>query len=387
MSTNPLVELARLGQSVWYDNIERKLIQSGELLRLIEEDELRGVTSNPAIFEKAISGSDLYKDQLEEMAEQGKTAVEIYEALAISDIQSAADVLRAVYEKTGGTDGFVSLECSPLLAHDTAGTIDEARRLWRAVDRPNVMIKIPGTPEGMPAIEECIYEGININITLLFSLESYEQTMQAYIRGLTRRAAEGKPVDNLSSVASFFVSRIDTAVDRQLEQKIGESNSDEERASLSALSGRAAIANAKMAYQKFKEVFHGEPFRELRKRGAQVQRPLWASTSTKNPTYRDVYYVEALVARETVNTLPPQTLAAFRDHGEARLTIEDDLEGERARLAELEAAGISLDQVTDQVLSDGVRLFIEPFEKLIASIESQRAEIVGRTRTTESAAD
>ena len=315
MSINPLVELTQLGQSVWYDNIERKLIQSGELRRLIDEDELRGVTSNPAIFEKAISGSDLYKDQLEELARQGKTAVEIYEALAISDIQSAADVLRAVYEKTGGTDGFVSLECSPLLAHDTAGTIDEARRLWRAVDRPNVMIKIPGTPEGMPAIEECIYEGININITLLFSLESYEQTIEAYIRGLARRAAEGKPVDTISSVASFFVSRIDTAVNRRLEQKIGESKSEEERARLSALLGRAAIANAKMAYQKFKQVFHGEPFRELRERGAQVQRPLWASTSTKNPAYRDVYYVEALVARETVNTLPPQTLVAFRDHG------------------------------------------------------------------------
>ncbi|HJQ70520.1 MAG TPA: transaldolase [Blastocatellia bacterium] len=387
MSTNPLVELARLGQSVWYDNIERKLIQSGELRRLIEEDELRGVTSNPAIFEKAISGSDLYKDQLKELAEQGKTAVEIYEALAISDIQSAADVLRAVYDKTGGADGFVSLECSPLLAHDTAGTIDEARRLWRAVDRPNVMIKIPGTAEGMPAIEECIYEGININITLLFSLESYEQTMQAYIRGLERRAAEGKPVDSVSSVASFFVSRIDTAVDRQLEQKIGESSSDEERSRLGALLGRAAIANAKMAYQKFKEVFHGEPFAELRRAGAQAQRPLWASTSTKNPAYRDVYYVETLIAPETVNTLPPQTLVAFRDHGQARITIEDDLEVERARLAELEAAGVSLDQVTAQVLSDGVRLFIEPFEKLIASIESQRAEIVGRSRANESAAD
>ena len=387
MSNNPLVELAQLGQSVWYDNIERKLIQSGELRRLIEEDGLRGVTSNPAIFEKAISGSDLYKDQLEELARQGKTAVEIYEALAISDIQAAADVLRAVYDKTGGADGFVSLECSPLLAHDTAGTVDEARRLWRAVDRPNVMIKIPGTPEGMPAIEESTYEGININITLLFSLESYEQTMQAYIRGLERRAAEGKPVNGVSSVASFFVSRIDTAVDRRLEQKIAESDSDDERARLGSLLGRAAIANAKMAYQKFKQVFHGEPFRELRRQGAQVQRPLWASTSTKNPAYRDVYYVETLIARETVNTIPPHTLAAFRDHGQARLAIEDDLDGERARLAGLEAAGISLDEVTDQVLRDAVRLFIEPFEKLIASIESQRAEIAGRTRANESAAD
>jgi transaldolase len=387
MSTNPLVELARLGQSVWYDNIERKLIQSGELQRLIDEDELRGVTSNPAIFEKAISGSDLYKDQLQELAEAGKSAVEIYEALAIRDIQSAADVLAPVYEKTGGTDGFVSLECSPLLAHDTAGTIDEARRLWKAVDRRNVMIKIPGTPEGMPAIEQCIYEGININITLLFSLDSYEKTVEAYTRGLTRRAAEGKPVDAISSVASFFVSRIDTAVDRQLEQKISESNSDEERSRLRSLLGRAAIANAKMAYQKFLQVFHGEPFAELRERGAQVQRPLWASTSTKNPAYKDVYYVETLIARETVNTLPPQTLAAFRDHGEARLTIEENLDEERARLDELEAVGISLDEVTRQVLSDAVRLFVEPFEKLIGSIEAQRAEIAGRTRANESAAD
>jgi transaldolase len=387
MSTNPLVELARLGQSVWYDNIERKLIQSGELQRLIDEDELRGVTSNPAIFEKAISGSDLYKDQLQELAEAGKSAVEIYEALAIRDIQSAADVLAPVYEKTGGTDGFVSLECSPLLAHDTAGTIDEARRLWKAVDRRNVMIKIPGTPEGMPAIEQCIYEGININITLLFSLDSYEKTVEAYTRGLTRRAAEDKPVDAISSVASFFVSRIDTAVDRQLEQKISESNSDEERSRLRSLLGRAAIANAKMAYQKFLQVFHGEPFAELRERGAQVQRPLWASTSTKNPAYKDVYYVETLIARETVNTLPPQTLAAFRDHGEARLTIEENLDEERARLDELEAVGISLDEVTRQVLSDAVRLFVEPFEKLIGSIEAQRAEIAGRTRANESAAD
>lgn len=387
MSTNPLVELARLGQSVWYDNIERKLIQSGELQRLIDEDELRGVTSNPAIFEKAISGSDLYKDQLQELAEAGKSAVEIYEALAIRDIQSAADVLAPVYEKTGGTDGFVSLECSPLLAHDTAGTIDEARRLWKAVDRRNVMIKIPGTPEGMPAIEQCIYEGININITLLFSLDSYEKTVEAYTRGLTRRAAEGKPVDAISSVASFFVSRIDTAVDRQLEQKIGESNNDEERSRLRSLLGRAAIANAKMAYQKFLQVFHGEPFAELRERGAQVQRPLWASTSTKNPAYKDVYYVETLIARETVNTLPPQTLTAFRDHGEARLTIEENLDEERARLDELEAVGISLDEVTRQVLSDAVRLFVEPFEKLIGSIEAQRAEIAGRTHANESAAD
>lgn len=376
MSTNPLTELTNLGQSIWYDNIERKLITSGELKRLIDEDELRGVTSNPAIFEKAINGSDLYDEQFAEMAGQDKNSVEIYEALAIRDVQMAADALLPVYEKTGGTDGFVSLECSPLLANDTNGTIEEAKRLWQQLSRKNVMIKIPGTPEGMPAIEQCISEGININITLLFSLESYEQTMEAYIRGLERRASEGKSVDNISSVASFFVSRIDTAVDKQLDAKIKQAASDEERAKLESLAGRIAIANAKMAYQRYKEVFHGERFAALKAKGApQVQRPLWASTSTKNPAYRDVYYVEALIGPETINTLPPATLAAFRDHGVARVTIEENLDEERARLAGLESAGISLDEVTSQVLADGVRLFVEPFDKLIATIESRKNEI------------
>lgn len=374
MSRNPLVELTELGQSVWYDNIERKLITSGELKRLVDEDALGGVTSNPAIFEKAISGSDLYTEQLRGMAGQGKSAVEIYEALAIRDVQTAADVLASVYEKTGGTDGFVSLECSPLLANDTDRTIEEARRLWNELSRKNVMIKIPGTPEGMAAIEQCISEGININITLLFSLDAYDQTMEAYIRGLERRAAEGKPINNISSVASFFVSRIDTAVDKQLNAKIEQAASDEERSNLESLVGRIAIANAKLAYRRYKEVFHGERFAELKAKGAQVQRPLWASTSTKNPAYKDVYYVEALIGPETVDTLPPATLVAFRDHGIAKVTIEDDIEEERARLSRLEAAGISLDEVTAQVLADGVRLFVEPFDKLIAAIESRRDE-------------
>jgi transaldolase len=384
MSTNPLVELTELGQSVWYDNIERGLITSGELKRLVDEDALGGVTSNPAIFEKAISGSDLYTEQLSEMAEQGKSAVEIYEAIAIRDVQMAADALAGVYEKTGGTDGFVSLECSPLLAHDTARTIEEARRLWKELSRRNVMIKIPGTPEGMGAIEQCIREGINVNITLLFSLDAYEQTMEAYIRGLEGRASEGNPVDNVSSVASFFVSRIDTAVDKQLDAKIEKATSDEEKANLEGLRGRTAIANAKLAYQRYKEVFHGERFAALKAKGAQVQRPLWASTSTKNPAYKDVYYVEALIGPETVDTLPPATLAAFRDHGVARVTIEDNLDEERARLARLEEAGISLDKVTAQVLADGVRLFVEPFDKLIAAIGSRRDEIAGPQGKTQS---
>ena len=382
MSVNPLLELSQAGQSIWYDNIERKLITSGELQRLIDEDELRGVTSNPAIFEKAITGSDLYTDQLRQLAELGKSSREIFEELAVRDIQSAADTLAPVYKKTGGADGFVSLECSPLLANDTAGTIEEARRLWRWVDRENVMIKIPGTPAGMPAIEQCIYEGININITLLFSLESYEGTVQAYLRGLERRLAENKPVNNIASVASFFVSRIDTAVDKRLEELISKSKDDDEKARLKSLQGRIAIANAKMAYQRFKEVFHGERFSQLKAAGAQVQRPLWASTSTKNPAYRDVYYVEELIGPETIDTIPPATLAAFRDHGKVRLTLEANMEEEKARLQSLEELGISLDEVTSQVLADGVRLFIEPFEKLLSAIQKRGDEILGRAASS-----
>ena len=382
MSTNPLIKLTELGQSVWNDNIERKLVTSGELKRLVDQDGLSGVTSNPAIFEKAIANSDLYADQLRDLAEEGKGAQEIYEALAIQDIQMAADVLAGVYDRTGGTDGFVSLECSPLLANDTQGTIEETRRLWGLVDRRNVMIKIPGTLEGIPAIEQATYEGININITLLFSLHAYDQTMEAYIRGLERRAAENKPVDTISSVASFFVSRIDSAVDKELERRISQTTDGEEKVRLQSLLGRIAIANAKIAYQRYKKVFHGERFAALKQKGAQVQRPLWASTSTKNPVYPDVYYVEALIGPETVDTLPPATIIAFRDHGRARVTIEDNLDEERALLARLEEVGISLDQVTAHVLADAVRLFVEPFEKLLKTIESRATEIVSRSSTS-----
>ena len=387
MSTNPLIELTKLGQSIWNDNIERKLITSGELKRLIDEDGLSGVTSNPAIFEKAIAGSDLYADQLRELATEGKSPMEIYEALAIRDIQMTADTLKEVYDRTGGTDGFVSLECSPLLANDTAGTIEEARRLWGLLDRNNVMIKIPGTQAGMPAIEQCIYEGININITLLFSLQAYEQTMEAYIRGLERRADENKPITNISSVASFFVSRIDTAVDKELERRIEQATDEAEKAKLQSLLGRIAIANAKVAYQRYKKIFHGERFAALKQNGAQVQRPLWASTSTKNPVYPDVYYVEALMGPETVDTLPPATIVAFRDHGRPRVTIETNMDEERTVLTRLEEVGISLDQVTAHVLADGVRLFVEPFEKLLKTIESRAAEIRNRPRSSGAATD
>ena len=381
MSTNPLIELTKLGQSIWYDSIERKLITSGELKRLIDEDGLSGLTSNPAIFEKAIAGSELYVDQLREVAEAGKSPQEIYEALAIRDIQTAADVMSEVYERTGGKDGFVSLECNPILANDTQATIEETRRLWRLVDRKNVMIKIPGTAEGIPAIEQGIYEGININITLLFSLHAYDQTMEAYIRGLERRAAENKPIDNISSVASFFVSRIDTAVDKELERRISQTSDPEEKEKLQSLLGRIATANAKLAYQRYKKIFHGNRFAAMKQKGAQLQRPLWASTSTKNPVYPDVYYVEGLIGPETIDTLPPATLKAFGDHGRPRISIEDNIEQEKAILARLEEVGISLDQVTEHVLTEGVRLFVEPFEKLLKTIESRAADIAGRSRT------
>jgi transaldolase len=385
MSVNPLVELSKSGQSIWHDGIERGLITSGELKRLIDEDELRGVTSNPTIFEKAINSSDDYSDQLREQAERQKSASEIYEALAVRDIQMAADLLAPVFEKTGGADGFVSLECSPLLAHDTAVTIEEVRHLWSVLNRKNAMIKIPATSEGFPAIEQCIYEGININITLIFSLESYKKTIEAYLFGLKRRLAEDKPIDRIASVASFFVSRIDTAVDKRLEERIARAGSENERAKLESLLGRIAIANAKMAYQIFKEIFHGERFATLRTQGARVQRPLWASTSAKNPAYSDVFYVEALIGSETVNTLPPATLKAFRDHGRVRLSLEENLEEEGAVLARLEEVGISLDEVTQQVLDEGVSLFAKSFEKLMMAIQSRRHEIVSGLKASQSA--
>jgi transaldolase len=385
MTVNPLVESTKSGQSIWHDGLERELISSGEMKRLIDEDELRGVTSNPTTFEKAIDSSDHYSEQLREQAESQKSASEIYEALVVRDIQMAADLLAPIFEKTDGTDGFVSLECSPLLARDTAATVEEVRHLWRVLNRKNVMIKIPATIEGFPAIEQCIYEGININITLIFSLESYKKTIEAYLRGLERRVAEGNPINSIASVASFFVSRIDTAVDKKLQERIARAGSEEEKEKLVSLMGRAAIANAKMAYQIFKEVFHGGRFASLRTQGARIQRPLWASTSTKNPDYSDVYYVEALIGPETVNTLPPATLKAFRDHGRVRLSLEENLEEEGAVLARLGDVGISLDEVSQQVLDEGVSLFSKSFEKLMKAIQSRRDEIVSGLKASQSA--
>ncbi len=386
MAPNPLLALKGCGQSVWLDSIRRGHIVSGDLERLVREDGISGETSNPAIFEKAIAGSSDYDQAIAGLIAEGRSALEIYEELAVADIQMAADVFRPVYDVTAGADGFVSLEVSPHLAYDTAGTIAEASRLWARVDRPNLMIKIPGTPEGLPAVEECLYQGINVNITLLFAVPVYEEVAWTYVRGLERRAAEGRPVARLASVASFFVSRIDTLADKWIEEKTLTESDAARRSELLSLAGQAAIANAKRAYQRFKAIFAHSRFRALAERGARVQRPLWASTSTKNPKYRDVLYVETLIGPSTVNTLPFETIDAFRDHGEPRATIEEGLEGAERDLARLEAAGVSLNAVTDQVLREGVQKFAEPFDKLIRAIETKREAVAGRRGVVPAAA-
>ncbi|HEX6926035.1 MAG TPA: transaldolase [Longimicrobiaceae bacterium] len=375
MTTSPLQELTRLGQSVWLDYIRRGILDNGELERLIRESSVRGVTSNPAIFEQAIARSDDYDDELEMLAAEGAEALEVYETLAIADIQRAADLFRGIYDETGGTDGFVSLEVSPELAHDTEGTIAEARRLWSMVDRPNVMIKVPGTDEGLPAIEQLLAEGLNINITLLFSLEGYERVMEAYLAALERRASAGQPLDRIASVASFFVSRVDTAVDKLLEAKAANATSDEERAHIRSLLGRGAIANAKLAYRRFQEIFGSPRFGALREKGAQVQRPLWASTSTKNPEYSDVLYVEELIGPDTVNTMPLATLEAFADHGIAQRTVDQDIEGARRVISQLEELGIDFAGVTHQLQVEGVEKFVEPFRHMLEKIDEKLTEV------------
>jgi len=360
---NPLAELAKAGQSVWYDQMERKLITTGKLQRLIDEDDLRGMTSNPTIFEKAIGGSDDYDGQLRMLASQNKSRDEIYDELVIDDISKAADLFRPVYDKTHGDDGFVSLEVSPLLARDTAGTVAEAKRLFGRLGRRNVMIKIPATKEGIPAIEESIAAGININVTLIFSNDVYAQVIEAYLRGLERRVAQNLPVGDIASVASFFVSRIDSQADKLLENEPD-------------LQGKIAIANAKLAYQLFKQIFTSDRFLKLRDQGARVQRPLWASTGTKNPKYSDVMYIEALIGPDTVNTIPPATYDAFKDHGRVIMTLEKDLAEAKRVLDEFKAKGHSLEAITDKLTVDGVKSFEESFEQLMATIEARRDAVI-----------
>ncbi len=378
---NPLQRLHDQGQSVWLDEIRRSMLNDGEVARMVRDDGLCGVTSNPSIFEKAIAGSADYRPAMEALLRaEAPSTVEVYEHVAIDDIRRAAAVLRTVYDATAGGDGFVSLEVSPHLAHDTEGTVAEALRLWSRLDSPNVMIKVPGTPEGIPAIRRLIAAGVNVNVTLLFSRHAYAEVVEAYLAGLEARAAKDGALDRVASVASFFVSRIDTAVDHRLDELAGQA-AGVQRDQVVALHGRAAVANAKLAYRTGCELFSGPRWQALADRGARVQRLLWASTSTKNPAYRDVKYVEELVGPDTVNTIPPATLAAFRDHGIVRPVLDEGLDEAEQALAELEAAGISLDTVTDELLADGVRLFAEAYDRLMAVVGGARTEILaGRAR-------
>jgi len=376
--TNPLLQLKNQGQSVWYDNIDRAQLASGQFKKMLDEDGVVGVTANPTIFEKSISAGHAYDQQITELVKEGKRTNEIYEAVVISDIRTVADLLRPTYDSTEGKDGYVSLEVSPELAHDTQGTINEAERFWKLVDRPNLMIKIPATPEGIPAIYETLRKGINVNITLIFSLNSYRDVTDAYLRALEDRNGEGEDISTLASVASFFVSRVDTLVDKRLDDKIKATSDTAEQQKLKGLQGKAAIANARLVYQEFERIFSTPRFESLKHAGAHVQRPLWASTSTKNPAYRDVLYAEELVGPDTVDTMPLETIVNFRDHGKVRHSIEDDIDGAKATLDALENQGISYQQVTQQLQDEGVKKFADSFHQLFAGIENKRQAIAGQ---------
>ena len=366
MGNNPLKELGALGQSIWLDYIRRDLMSSGGLRRLIEEDGLRGMTSNPSIFEKAIVESHDYDGDIRALALQGKGTAAVYETLSQRDVESAADEFRSLYDQTDGKDGYVSLEVNPHLADDTKGTVKEARRLWAALDRPNVFIKVPATADGLPVIQELISQGINVNVTLIFGLPRYRQVAEAYISGIEARAAQGKPVQHVASVASFFVSRIDALVDPLLEKLAAQGGPQADLAK--KVHGQVAIASAKMAYQIFKEIFGSFRFRKLAAQGARVQRPLWASTGTKNPDYSDVKYVEALIGPDTVNTAPMETLDAYRDHGKPKARLEEDVNEARWVLERLPELGIVIDHVTRQLEEEGVEKFDQPFDKLMKTL-------------------
>lgn len=369
MPTNPLVELSRRGQSVWLDDLSRAMIQDGSLMRRIREDALTGITSNPKIFHDAIIAKGVYESRIEALAAKGLAPGGIYEHLAIADVRDAADLLRPVFDRTGGTDGFVSLEVSPHLARDAARTIAEAERLWREVDRPNIFIKIPGTPEGIPAIETCLSRGINVNITLLFSLAAYGEVMDAYFRSLEARRERREPLDRVASVASFFLSRIDVKIDGWLDQRAAQGG--DVAATAKALRGRAAIASARVAYSMWRARFGSDRWRSLEAAGARVQKPLWASTSTKDPAYSDVKYVEALIGPHTVNTMPEQTLDAFRDHGKVADTLELHLDDDRKALERLASVGIDLDRATTELVEEGITKFVKPFDTLLAAVETR----------------
>jgi transaldolase/glucose-6-phosphate isomerase len=369
-ATNPLQALLSYGQSMWLDYIRRDLITSGSLKTMIAEDGLRGMTSNPAIFEKAIGESSLYDDMLKSLASRDDLDTKArYEQIAIRDIQGAADLLRPVYDSSKFRDGYVSLEVSPLLALKTQETIDEARRLWKAVNRENVMIKIPGTAEGLPAIRQAIGEGINVNVTLLFAQEVYEKVAEAHIAGLEDLAKRGGELKKIGGVASFFISRIDSLVDSMIDDKLKTSTDAQQQALLKSLLGKVAIANGKLTYLRYQRLFSGPRWQTLAAQGAQTQRVLWASTSTKNPAYRDVMYVEELIGPDTVNTMPPATIDAFRDHGRLRNSLTEDVAGAQNVMDNLARTGISIKEVTTKLTDDGVRLFADAFHKLLAAVE------------------
>ena len=373
MTSNPLVRLGQLGQSPWYDFITRDLVASGDLARLIADDGLLGMTTNPTIFEKAVAGGERYDEPIRRLAGQGRSAAEIFEAVAVADVRAACDLFAPVYERTAGQDGLVSIEVAPALAHDTATTIVEAERLWRAVARPNAMIKIPGTVPGLPAVSHCISQGINVNVTLLFSVERYEDVVSAYEAGLETRLARGQSVDRIASVASFFVSRVDSKIDALLGRA-----GDPDR-----LQGRIAIANACRAYEAFERRISTARWTALAERGARPQRPLWASTSTKDPRYADVHYVEALVAPHTVNTLPPETFAAYRDHGRPEVRIRAGIAAAPSQLDALARSGIDLRSVTRELEDEGVAKFAGSYAAALAAIEAKASALTGATVNSE----
>lgn len=378
LATPPLIQLSLLGQSLWYDYISRELLDSGEFERLILEDGVKGVTSNPAIFAKAITGSEVYAKALQAIVAGGKlTTREVYEELVLDDIRAAADCLRPVFDDTNRRDGYASLEVSPHLAHDTEGTVREARRLWQALDRPNVMIKVPATRAGLAAIGTLLTAGINVNVTLLFSLSVYRQVADIYVLALEQRLASGDDPATVASVASFFVSRIDTVTDRLVDALIGRGVIQDVETDLSNIRGQMAIASAKLAYQRYQEVFRGERWDALAARGARSQRLLWASTGVKNPDYSDVRYVEQLIGPETVNTVPPATLEAFRDHGVADCRLQQGVDAAHKTLDTVRLLGLPLEEMTDKLLHDGVGLFIEAFDKLLQVVEQQRCAVIG----------
>jgi transaldolase len=372
MKDNPLKALEKLGQSIWLDYIRRDLIISGELRRLIGEDGLKGMTSNPSIFEKAIAESEIYDKDIHDLAKKKKNAKTIYETLSQRDVQNAAEEFRSVYDKTDGKDGYVSIEVNPHLAHDTKGTIEEARRLWATLKRPNILIKVPATTEGLPAIRQLISEGINVNVTLLFGLPRYRQVIEAYIAGLEARADQGKPLKHIASVASFFLSRIDALIDPKEEEFVALGG--EQAHFATKIRGQVAISSAKVAYQIYKETIESEQFIKLARKGASPQRLLWASTSPKNPDYSDIKYVEALIGADTINTIPLETLEAYRDHGDPSSRLEVDLEQASWVMSELSEVGIDIKKVTKTLEKDGVKKFIKSFDKLMDALSKKSAE-------------